>query len=527
MEEMDTELQEQVMTSGLIEKLSDPVWRITSGYLYKIIIKNENDPMAEGLVLPFIPNEAQKILMATLWNRNIILKARQLGFTTAIAIMWLDFALFNTNARCGIIAQDDTIAKILLRDKVRFAYDNLPPFIKELMPLKNDNAHELVFAHNNSSVLVATSYRGGTPHRLHVSEFGKICAKFPAKADEVITGSIPAVPDTGIVVIESTAEGQQGAFYEMTQNAIKLTDSGTLPNVKDFRFHFFAWWQDANYRLKADDIVISAKEHQYFDNIEATMNCVLDVQQRAWYVATKQGFEKAGKGEKMLQEYPSTPNEAFQRSIEGCFFANQMTSMRKQGRICRIPVVGSPVNTFWDIGNSDGTAIWFHQVVGLEHRFIKYYESHGDDLTHYMKVLQDTGYVFNKHFLPHDADHERLGAQNKSVAQMLDELGLKNIEIVPRIEVLRAGIEITYKHFPSAWIDSVEAAEGIKRLDGYKKKWNSATAMFRDEPEKNDGNSEGADAFRQWAQALELGLITEAGHTSSMGNRPASNWRTA
>jgi hypothetical protein len=228
-----------------------------------------------------------------------------------------------------------------------------------------------------------------------------------------------------------------------------------------------------------------------------------------------------------MQEYPSTPDEAFQRSIEGCFFANQMTAMRKQGRICRIPVVGSPVNTFWDIGNSDGTAIWFHQVVGLEHRFIKYYESHGDDLTHYMKVLQDTGYVFNKHFLPHDADHERLGAQNKSVAQMLDELGLKNIEIVPRIEVLGAGIEITYKHFPSAWIDSVEAAEGIKRLDGYKKKWNSATAMFRDEPEKNDGNSEGADAFRQWAQALELGLITEAGHTSSMGNRPASNWRTA
>lgn len=80
-------------------------------------------------------------------------------------------------------------------------------------PLAADNADELLFAHNNSSIRVATSMRSGTIHRLHVSEFGKICAKYPDKAKEVVTGSIPAVPTNGVLVIESTAEGREGEFF--------------------------------------------------------------------------------------------------------------------------------------------------------------------------------------------------------------------------------------------------------------------------------------------------------------------------
>ena len=61
--------------------------------------------------------------------------------------------------------------------------------------------------------------RSGTIHRLHVSEFGKICAKYPDKAQEVVTGSIPAVPMNGVLVIESTAEGRDGDFFKMVQIA--------------------------------------------------------------------------------------------------------------------------------------------------------------------------------------------------------------------------------------------------------------------------------------------------------------------
>jgi hypothetical protein len=106
----------------LQQMLADPMWRISN--LYKIIVKGTDED--EGLVLQFKPNRAQRRFIERLHHRNIILKARQLGFTTLIAIVWLDHALFNANSRCGIIAHDREAAKVIFRDKVKFAYDNLP-----------------------------------------------------------------------------------------------------------------------------------------------------------------------------------------------------------------------------------------------------------------------------------------------------------------------------------------------------------------------------------------------------------------
>lgn len=508
-----------------LAQLKDPAWRLLSGELYKIIVKDENDPLAEGLVLPFKPNRAQRRFISRLHHRNIILKARQLGFTTLIAILWLDYALFNSNAHCGIIAQDDGTAQQIFKDKVKFAYDSLPAGLKEAMPLVTCNAHEMEFS-NGSSIRVSTSMRGGTYHRLHVSEFGKICAKFPAKADEVVTGSIPTVPMTGILVIESTAEGQQGAFYEMTQAAIKLFDAGKKLTPKEYRFHFYGWWFDDGYRMAPEGVIITKKDIDYFDHVEATMQIKIDAEQRAWYLATRKEFEDAGKGEKMLQEFPSTPNESFQRSIEGTFYSKEMAAMRKTGRICRIPVLDIPCNTFWDIGNSAGTAIWIHQKVGLEHRFIKYIEGHNESYVHYVRQLNETGFLFNKHFLPHDAEHKRQGQfNNDSPKEMLEALGLVNIEIVPVISSLEVGIQLARKYFALLYIDEVECADGIKRLDGYKRKWDSKQSTWRGEPEKNDGNSEGADAARQWAQALDGGLITLAGNTKQTKAK-SQNWKT-
>ena len=188
----------------LLRCLADPMWRLCSGHLYKIMVKTDD---GEGTVVPFRPNRAQQRLIGKLWHRNVILKARQLGFTTLVAILWLDHALFNENQRCGIIAQGREAAEAIFRDKVKLAYDHLPEALKSIMPLARDSASELLFGHNNSSIRVATSMRSGTIHRLHVSEFGKICAKFPDKAREVVTGSLPAVPLSGITIIESTAEG--------------------------------------------------------------------------------------------------------------------------------------------------------------------------------------------------------------------------------------------------------------------------------------------------------------------------------
>lgn len=485
--------------------LADPEWRLFSGVLYKIMVKGDGDE--EAMVLPFRPNRAQRRFIRRLWHRNLILKARQLGFTTLIAVMWLDHALFNADQRCGIVAQDREAAESIFRDKVKFAYQNLPEVLRERFPLARDSATELLFAHNNSSVRVATSLRGGTIHRLHVSEFGKICAKFPDKAQEVVTGSIPAVPTNGILVIESTAEGRDGAFFAMTQRSQAQHLSKQELTPKDYRFHFYAWWQEPKYRLPVGSVGLTDNDHDYFDEVEGVMSCAIDDEQRTWYVATRDA-DFNGAEEKMWQEYPSTPAEAFQISTEGHYYSQNMAEMRKRGGIRSVPVADEPVHTFWDIGNSDGTAIWFMQTVAGEDRFIDYLEGHGEDLREYARLLHAKPYVYGTHFLPHDAGHEKLSKGNESTKEMLEDiLPNDDFEVLPPIPDLMSGIYMTRKWMKTVFIDKDRCKLGITRLEGYKKRFSVADGKYINKPNKSNGCSEGADAFRQYAQAKDAGAI--------------------
>jgi hypothetical protein len=502
--------------------LANPEWRLFSGCLYKIMIKGDDGE--SDMAVPFKPNRAQRRFITRLWNRNIILKARQLGFTTLIAVMWLDHALFNANQRCGIIAQDLEAAGAIFRDKVKFGYENLPLELRERFPLGKDSATELLFAHNNSSVRVATSMRSGTIHRLHVSEFGKICAKYPDKAREVITGSIPAVPTNGILVIESTAEGREGEFAAMVERSQKLDASKEKLTIKDFRFHFYAWWQEPKYRLDSSTVPITRAEHEYFDLIEGLMACKIDVDQRAWYCATKNS-DFSGAEERMWQEYPSTPDEAFQVSTEGNYYAKDMIALRKRDGITRVPVLDLPVDTYWDIGNHDGCAVWFGQDLRGEDRFIDYYEAHNEDLRHYVKQIKERPYLYGTHYLPHDAAHKRLSDYNKSTMEMLQDLmpGQRFVAL-PLISELITGINQTRKHLKGAYFDAVGCKQGIQRIEGYKKRFSRADNRFVDSPNKANGCSEGADALRQWAQAKELGMT---GHkNTTYDEAPAPDWRT-
>ena len=515
--------------------LADPYWRVFSGCLYKIMIKGDGDDETQDVsVMPFKPNAAQEKFVNRLWHRNVILKARQLGFTTLIAILWLDHALFNADQRCGIIAQDREAAEVIFRDKVKFAYENLPEQIRERFPLGRDSASELLFAHNNSSIRVATSMRSGTIHRLHISEFGKICAKFPDKAKEVMTGSIPAVPSNGILVIESTAEGRDGSFFKICQTAQANFAQRKKLNFRDYRFHFYAWWQEPKYRMDSSMVSISPKQHEYFDEVETIVErdmgitAKIDVDQRAWYVATIEAdFE--GADDRMWQEYPSYPAEAFQVSTDGNYYAKDMALLRKRGGITNVPELDMPVNTFWDIGNSDGCAIWFHQDSNGQDRFLDYYEARGETLKHYVAKLKEKGYVFDTHYLPHDATHERLSDFNKSTLQMLQDLMPgERFVVVPRISYLMDGIQQTRACMRNYYFDQTNCKLGIDRLDGYKKRWNNTESRYVDQPDKSNGCSEGADALRQHAQAKMAGLIVSSAKTagSDYEEDNDNDWRT-
>lgn len=505
--------------------LGDPLYRLS--HLYKIMIKDdeEGDDGEESLVITFVPNEAQLSLIRQFHWRNIILKARQLGFTTLVAILFLDCCLFRANVRAGMIAQTDPIAKKLFRDKVKFAYDNLPDQLKAAMPLRRDSADELLFDHNGSSIWVSTSMRGGTLQYLHVSEFGKICARYPVRAEEVVTGAFPAVSQNGIVFIESTAEGRDGHFYKMVEKSRQLKEQGRPLTKKQYKFHFFAWWMAAEYRMDPENVIITQRDHRYFDELETIIQRKIDIEQRAWYIETREN-EFHGDQNKMFQEHPSTPDEAFQVSNEGCWFKSEMAAVRQQGRLKEsLPILpGIPCMTFWDIGNTDGMAIWVIQRVEHEFRCVHFFEAWGEPYSAAAKWLQSLGVVFDTHWLPHDAEHVRQGqSTNKSPRQMLEELMPGNrFEIVPRIEDVTWGISQTRDVFPLLWFDETRCKPGIIHLDLYSKKWNQAQGVWTDIPNKLDGHSEAADALRQFGQAYAGGLLNVRKPTKK---RKPRNWR--
>jgi hypothetical protein len=121
----------------------------------------------------------------------------------------LDDCLFTSNMSAGVIAHNLKDAKAFFGDKIKFAYDNLPEPFRKVRAAEQDSAESLRF-NNGSSIRVGTSLRSGTLQRLHVSEYGKLCAKFPDRAEEVKTGAFNTVHLGQTITVESTAEGRAG-----------------------------------------------------------------------------------------------------------------------------------------------------------------------------------------------------------------------------------------------------------------------------------------------------------------------------
>jgi phage terminase large subunit len=195
---------------------------------------------------------------------------------------------------------------------------------------------------------------------------------------------------------------------------------------------------------------------------------------------------------------------------EGSFFLREINKAKDEGRICKIPVVAShPCMTFWDIGSSDGCAVWVVQQIGnLEYRCIHFYEAWNEPYSHAVKWLQSLDLVFESHFLPHDADHKRQGElKNKSPKDMLKQLMPGGSwRIVPRIQELLWGIQQTADMLDAyIWIDEEKCAAGLEHLKAYRRKWSNTEGRWSHIPDKSEGHSEAADALRQMAQAFAAG----------------------
>jgi len=191
---------------------------------------------------------------------------------------------------------------------------------------------------------------------------------------------------------------------------------------------------------------------------------------------------------------------------EGAYYATEMRDCKDQGRIGTVQYAPSvPVTTAWDLGIGDSTAIWFAQHVGAEVRLIDYYESSGVGLDHYMRVLNEKGYVYGNHILPHDVRVRELGS-GKSRMEVLDSLGARPITVAPQLMV-DDGIQAVRSMLTNCWFDAERCERGIDALRQYHREYDDNGKVWRSRP-SHDWASHGADAFRYLA----------------VGHRATSSW---
>ena len=470
------------------EELSNKIWRLT--HLYYITDKKGNEIL-------FNLNWAQLQLYEREWHQMLVLKARQLGVTTYFSINFLDDCFWHNNTHAGIIAHRKEDAESIFKTKVKYAYDRMPKWTRTFNSATNDRSGELAFE-NGSSYRVSTGFRSGTYQRLLVSEFGKICAKSPDVAKEIVTGSLNTVSSDQIVAIESTAEGREGYFYEFARTSEALADTKILSPMQQ-RFFFFPWYEEPDYRESFEGIIVSKETNEYLDAIESERQRKIDEEQRRWYEMKQRML-----GDAMKQEYPSTPKEAFESANEGLYYGQQLAKLRATGSICRVPYDDShPVHTAWDIGLDDFTSIWCFQLLrGGQVNIINFYENWDEGAAHYCDWLNKQKYRFGRHIFPHDARKRDAGAKTQYldyVTPLLDgRCVVLEIKECDKLE----GIQTVRSMLGRCVFDEAKTGKGVSHLEAYKKVWDDRLGCYKNTP-LHDEHSHASDAFRYLAVGLK------------------------
>lgn len=449
----------------------------------------------------FKPNWAQLELAESMKDHPkwIVLKARQLGLSTFIRIDDLDSALWEPNTQVGLIADTLENATALLKNKDKYALEQMPEWIWPYLPqVTKQNETEIRFS-NGSFIVAGVSLRSGTYGRLHISEYAKICARFPLKAVEIRSGALNTVarnPDS-IVRIESTAEGSTGDYYDKAQEALNRPETAIVSSLQ-YKVKFFPWWGEESYFIPPETTSISAEDHRYFSTLKKEHDIDLTDGQKAWYVDKKREQQ-----DEMLREFPSFPAEAFQGTSEGQYYAKHILAAEREERICDVkPHPERPVYTYWDLGLRDLTIVWFVQYGQNEQRYVfDVYANTGYGLGHYVGMLKDKQQIhgfsnYGAHVFPHDAGKRQMGKDDDptTIADDFRELGLRDIEVMRRGDVY-VGINQVRRILPFCWFDRTNCEKGIAALRAYRRLWDEGKKSWADKP-FHDVNSDYADAFR-------------------------------
>ncbi len=317
---------------------------------------------------------------------------------------------------------------------------------------------------------------------------------------EIQTATVKGINGTEFIFeglrhnIESikSKEGIDIVWIEEAQTVSKNSWDILIPTIRKEKSEI---WMTFNPNLESDET------YQRFVVDPPKDSIVIDInwQDNPWFPQVLE-LERIELKEKNYDEYLHVWEGKCKQALEGAVFMHELRVMEQEDKIMNVPYDPNvPVQTYWDLGYSDMNTIWFVQKVGMQYRFIDYYENNLQNIAHYVKVLNSKPYVYGTDWIPHDGDNKALGS-TMTIQEQLRKLGRKP-RIVQKVSIptrIQAGRAI----FPMCVFDRQACADGINALRHWSYKVDDETGQFSNYPVHNWA-SHAADSFTYFAMSIK------------------------
>ena len=400
------------------------------------------------VTIPYTPRKQQAFIHEQIekFRYSLLCCHRRFGKTVMCINHLIKAAMTckNYNPRFAYIAPTYGQAK-------KIAFDYLKYYTKEIPGTKYNETELRCDLVNGARIMLLSSENPDSIRGIYldgciIDETAQIN---PALINEVIT---PALSDRkGFMILVGTPKGMANLFYDYYQKA--------QADPKWFL-----------YKAKASETGIVDKEE-------------LDA---ALAVMGSQKYE---------QEFECS----FIGNIQGSIYGELIASLDDKKQITRVPIDPAyPVNTAWDLGYNDQTAIIFFQQIGHNIHIVDYYENKNEAFPHYAQVIKEKDYVIENNYGPHDLEQTEFGA-GKTRREVAYQMGLR-FRVVPRMPI-EDGIHAVKMVLPRCFIDVDNCGPLVNALRHYHRKFSDKERVYKIKP-VHDWSSHAADAMRTLATGL-------------------------
>ena len=400
------------------------------------------------VTIPYTPRKQQAFIHDQIeqYRYSLLCCHRRFGKTVMCINHLIKAAMTcqNYNPRFAYIAPTYGQAK-------KIAFDYLKYYTKDIPGTKYNETELRCDLVNGARIMLLSSENPDSIRGIYldgciIDETAQIN---PALINEVIT---PALSDRkGFMILVGTPKGMANLFYDYYQKA--------QADPKWFL-----------YKAKASETGIVDKEE-------------LDA---ALAVMGSQKYE---------QEFECS----FIGNIQGSIYGDVIASLDDKKQITRVPIDPAyPVNTAWDLGYNDQTAIIFFQQIGHNIHIVDYYENKNEAFPHYAQVIKEKDYVIENNYGPHDLEQTEFGS-GKTRREVAYQMGLR-FRVVPRMAI-EDGIHAVKMVLPRCFIDVDNCGPLVNALRHYHRKFSDKERVYKIKP-VHDWSSHAADAMRTLATGL-------------------------